>query len=93
MRLQAAGPNLEGLIENAAVYFNVDTEDLRSASKERKISHARSVVCYLAVRKLMISCADADRALKISPSMVSKAVIKGRAVQDRKKILKDLFEP
>ena len=91
-QLQADGPNLETLIEKAAVYFKVDIEELKTGSKERKISHARSVVCYLAVRKLMISCADAARALKISPSTVSKAAIKGRAVQDRKKILKDLLE-
>jgi hypothetical protein len=90
-RLLAAGPNLEALIENAALYFKVDVEDLKSASKERNISHARSVVCYLAVRKLMISCADVARALKISPSTVSKTVIKGRAVNDRKKIQADLL--
>ncbi|CAB1085043.1 hypothetical protein D1AOALGA4SA_12540 [Olavius algarvensis Delta 1 endosymbiont] len=90
-RLQADGPNLETLIEKAAVYFEVDIEELTTPSKERRISHARSVVCYLAVRKLIISCANVARTLKISPSTVSKAVIKGRAVQDRKKILKDLL--
>ena len=89
---QAAGPDLEALIEKTSVYFNVDIEDLKTASKERNISHARSVVCYLAVRKLMVSCADVARTLKISPSTVSKAVIKGRAAKDRKKILKDLLE-
>jgi len=90
-RLQAAGPDLEALIERAAVYFKVDAEDLKTASKERSISHARSVVCYLAVRKLMISCTDVARELKISPSTVSKTVIKGRAVHDRKKIQTDLL--
>jgi putative transposase len=90
-RLQAAGPDLEALIEKAADYFKVDIEDLKTASKERRISHARSMVCYLAVRKLMISCAEVARALKISPSTVSKTVIKGRVVYDRKKIQKDLL--
>jgi hypothetical protein len=91
-RRQAAGPNLEALIEKAAVYFKVDIDELKTASKQRNISHARSVVCYLAVRKLMISCTNVARALKISPSTVSKAVAKGRSVQDQKKILNDLFK-
>lgn len=91
IRLQAAGPGLEALIEKTAVYFKVDIEDLKTASKERNISYARSLVCYLAVRKLLISCADVARSLKISPSTVSKNVIKGRAAHDRKQIQKDLL--
>ena len=90
-RLQAAGPDLEALIEKAAAYFKVDIEDLKTVSKERRISRARMMVCYLAVRKLMISCAEVARALKISPSTVSKAVIKGRAAIDREEMQKDLL--
>jgi len=85
-RLRAVGPDLEDLIANAAAYFKVDIEDLRSATKERQISRARSVLCYLAVRKLAVSGAEVARALKISPSAVSKAIIKGRMEADREKI-------
>lgn len=85
-RLKAVGPDLDGLIEKVAVYFKVDIEELKTASKERRISRARSILSYLAVRKLMISCADVARVLNISPSAVSKAVIKGQAVTDRRKI-------
>ena len=74
-----------------AVYFKVNIEDLKTASKEREISRARSMVSYLAVRKLMNSCAAVARALNVTPSTVSKAVIKGRIAIDRKKIEKDIL--
>jgi REP element-mobilizing transposase RayT len=90
-RLQAAGPDLEALIAKVAAYFKVDLDELKTVSKERKISHARKMLCYLAVRKLAISCAEVARALKISPSTVSKAVIKGQAADDRKQIQKDIL--
>ena len=90
-RLQLAGPDLDALIEKVATYFNVDTEDLKTGSKERRISRARMMLCYLAVRRLAISCAEVARALEISPSTVSKAVIKGRVAADQKKIQKDIL--
>jgi REP-associated tyrosine transposase len=90
-RLQLVGPDLEALIEKVASYFKVDTEDLKTGSKERKISRARRMLCYLAVRKLSISGAEVARLLKISPSTVSKAVIKGRGASNRKKIQNDIL--
>ncbi|MGD9301182.1 MAG: helix-turn-helix domain-containing protein [Desulfobacterales bacterium] len=91
-RIKAVGPDLDSLVEKVAVYFKIDTEDLKTASKERRISRARSILSYLAVRKMMISCAEVARALNISPSAVSKAVIKGRALIDRKQIQKQLLD-
>jgi REP element-mobilizing transposase RayT len=90
-RIQAEGPSLEAVVEKVANYFQVDIEDLQSSSKARRISRARSMVSYLAVRKLMISCADVARLLKVSPSTVSKAVIKGREANDLKIIQKDIL--
>ena len=90
-RLETTGPNLEALIEKVAAYYKVSGEDLKTASKEREISRARSMVSYLAVRKLMNSCAAVARALNVTPSTVSKAVIKGRIAIDRKKIEKDIL--
>ncbi len=74
-----------------AAYFKVDIEDLKTVSKQRKISRARKMTCYLAVRKLAISCAEVARVLKISPSTVSKAVIKGQVAAGRNEIQKDIL--
>ncbi len=89
--LQATGPDLYKLIKKIADYYEVDVEDLKTASKVRTISRARFLICYLAVRKLMISCAEVARALNISPSTVSKAVSKGKMVVDRKRVQEKLL--
>jgi REP element-mobilizing transposase RayT len=89
--LQATGPDLEQLIKKVATYHHIEIAVLKTATKARKVSLARSLICYLAVRKLLHSCAEVARALNISPSAVSKAVVKGQALTNRatmeKKIL------
>jgi hypothetical protein len=45
--------------------------ELKKVTNARQVSLARSVHCYLAVRKLLFSCAEVARALNISPSAVS----------------------
>jgi REP element-mobilizing transposase RayT len=89
--LQATGPDLSRLIKKVAKFYQIETEELKTASKAKQISLARSILCYLAVRKLMFSCVEVARALNISPSAVSKAVIKGQALADRPKIQKEIL--
>jgi len=90
--LQAKGPDLEQLIKKVSKYYHIDIEDLKTASKARTVSLARSVLCYLAVRKLLFSCAEVARTLNISASSVSKAVAKGRALASRTKIQMEILE-
>jgi hypothetical protein len=90
--LQATGPDLTQLIQRVAKYYHIDMAVLKTATKAREVSLARSIFCYLAVRKLLFSCAEVARALNISPSAVSKAVVKGQALSDRMKIEKDILE-
>jgi chromosomal replication initiation ATPase DnaA len=44
--------SLQGLVEKMARYYKIDPKNLKSASKERPITEARRVLCYIAVRKL-----------------------------------------
>jgi chromosomal replication initiation ATPase DnaA len=83
--LQATGPELAQLIKVVAKYDHIDITELKTATKARQVSLARSVFCYLAVRKLLFSCAEVARALNISPSAVSKAGAKGQALSNRTK--------
>lgn len=76
-RLQATALDLGQLIKNVANHYQVSEEALKTPSKARTVSLARCVLCYLAVRKLFYSCAEVVRGLHISPSAVSKSVIKG----------------
>jgi REP element-mobilizing transposase RayT len=89
--LQATGPDLEQLIKAVAKFYHIDIAELKTSCKARNVSLARSILCYLAVRKLLISCAEVARVLNISPSAVSKAVTKGQAASDLKKIQKTIL--
>jgi REP element-mobilizing transposase RayT len=92
MLIRPRGPNLNDLIKMVAEHFHIDSEDIMTTSKERKISGARAVLCYLGTRKLMISCADIARELNISPSTVSRASGRGRNLPESREIDRKLFE-
>jgi hypothetical protein len=81
-RLQASGIDIDTLISRVAAYYKIAPEDLKTASKEVSITKARTVLCYIAVRKLMISCADVARRMKISPATVSRAVSRASSIED-----------
>ena len=90
-RLAATGPNFETLLRKVARYYRIDPDDLKTAGKESTLTKARTVLCYLAVRKLQISCADVARKLKISPATVSRAASRGKSVPNLKQIQKELI--
>ena len=50
-RLQVSVISLQGLVEKVARYYKIDPKNLMSASKERRITEARRVLCYIAVTK------------------------------------------
>ncbi|UCE55705.1 MAG: hypothetical protein JSV31_09720 [Desulfobacterales bacterium] len=61
-RLQVSVISLQALIDKVAQYYKIDPEKLRSASKERPVTEARRVLCYIAVRKLGFQCSDVSKA-------------------------------
>ncbi len=91
-RLQSSGIELNALVASVAEYYKISPEDLMTASKQATITKARTVLCYLAVRKLRISCADVARKMKISPSTVSGAVSRAVTIKNLKSIQDDLIQ-
>jgi len=87
-RVRTAGPDLDTLIERVTDYYHLDADDLRTSSKGRQITRARRVFCKVAVKELLLSCAELARALNISPSAVSKGAKRGQEVSDRREIEK-----
>jgi putative transposase len=77
---KARGIDVETLLKRVAGYYKIDTDELRTRSKVSGIVTARAVLCYLAVRKLNISCAALAGKLNITPSAVSKAVKRGQSM-------------
>ena len=81
----------KSFLRKVAGYYRIDPDDLKTASKESTLTKARTVLCYLAVRRLMISCADVARHLKISPVTVSRAASRGANLPDLKRIQNELL--
>jgi putative transposase len=76
--LRQRGVNLERLLEKVAGQFGVDSKDLKSGSKVSTVAKARAVLCYLGVRKLGLTSVTISKELGISPSAVSKAIVRAQ---------------
>jgi chromosomal replication initiation ATPase DnaA len=92
-RLGRRGKNLRWIIEKVAGGFGVDTDDLKSGSRSRKVAKARAAICYIAVREFCLSCAAVAKELMISPSAVSKSAVRGRRELDHAVIQEFLESP
>ena len=90
-RLQVSVISLQALIEKVAHYSKIDPENLKSASKERPVTEARRILCYIAVRKLGYKCSDISKTVGISAVTVSKAVSLGSKLSEIGKIQKQIL--
>ena len=90
-RLGSAGITFEALLLKVARYFKVETEEIKTGSRERGIVHARSVFCTLAVKRLGENGVSMARELRISPSAISKAIKRGQGILRTGEIEKAIF--
>ena len=74
-----------------ARYYKIEPENLISASKERPVTKARRVLCYIAVRKLRYKCTDVSKTGDIRAVTVSKAVTLGSKLSEIAKIQKQIL--
>ena len=79
------------LLAKVARYYNVDIEECLSGARQQKVVDARSILCYLAVRKFGFSCLDVSRKLNVSPGCVSRAVVRGHATLSGKEVEQQLL--
>jgi chromosomal replication initiation ATPase DnaA len=89
-RLQVNAVSLQALIDKVAQCFKIGAENLKSASKERRITKARRALCYIAVRKVGYKCSDVSKTVGISAATVSKAVSLGRKLPETAKIQRQI---
>ncbi len=90
-RLQVSVISLQAFIEKVAQFYKIDPENLKSASKERPVTKARRVLCYIAVRKLGYKCSDVSKIVGISAGTVSKAAGLGSKLSQIGKIQKQIL--
>ncbi len=78
--IKKSGIDLDSLLEKVRNHFCVDVKELKSGSRSRDIAKARSVLCCLGVRNLGLTCVTMAKALGVSPSAVSKSIVRGRNI-------------
>jgi putative transposase len=91
-RFQVSGLSFDILVSSVADYFGLKADKLITACKEPIVVKARSTLCYIAVRKLMLSGKQVALKLNISPSAVSKAIRRGESILLETEIEKVLGE-
>lgn len=90
--LRQSGVNLKRLLEKVADHFGLETEDLKSASKVPAVVKARSILCYVGVRKLGLTSVSVAKELGVSPSAVSKSIVRGQQALGKDAIEEYLLE-
>ena len=90
--LKSRGLNWETLLSKVATFYEIECASLETGSKSPGIVKARSVLCYLAVRKLSVTGTAVATKLNITPSAVSKAVTRGQELLRNTKLEETLLE-
>jgi len=80
--------SLEEVIDAVAQYMGVSIEEIKSSSRKRKLSYARSVVAYAAIRNMGYKGTEVAKILSLSPGTVSQNIDKGKILIDQHKELK-----
>jgi len=88
----AKGFKIDQLIMTVAEYLGLDVDLIVRKGSKRSIALARSIICALAVDRLIFSGADVARKLNITPSAVSKLVVRGRGESILHEVEAKIFE-
>lgn len=68
------GAKFEPLLGRVARYCSVGNAEIASRTLRPDILRARTLVCYLAVRRYGLTIAEVSRALRVSPRSVGRAI-------------------
>jgi REP element-mobilizing transposase RayT len=85
-KLNADGIDIPKVIDRVARAIGISAGMIRTPGKQAALVEARSIVCFLAVRELGATAVLVSKELGICQSAVSKAIIRGRALAERRGI-------
>lgn len=88
---EASPPSLQEVIEQVATVYGLEPTALRQGSKQKQIVNARSVICFLAVRRFGYRGVQVSKSLALSASGVVLAAERGGAIFAMTEKLWDLF--
>ena len=84
--LRQRGIDMQQLVERIGGHFGPEIEDLKSGSKVSSIAKARAVLCYVGARQLGLPSVSIAEELGVSPSGVSRAILRGQKLLGQKDI-------
>ena len=88
----AKGIDLDYVLSTVSDYFGIERESIKGTGKRPMLSLARAIVCLLAVDKLKISGREVARRLGLTPSAVSKALVRAKYNTQSEAIWKEIIE-
>ena len=59
-------------------HFEIKSDEIKSQSRRRAVARSRAVISHVAIEQMGFSGADVARVLNITPSAVSKLVLRAR---------------
>ena len=83
---------LEQLANRVIAYFGIKIEDILGKSQKNRISTARSVICYFAIKKMGYSGISVGKFLKIRRYSALRCAERGKKVFDTDKKLWDVLQ-
>jgi REP element-mobilizing transposase RayT len=78
LRLLTSTPAIDAVCRHVCAAYSVSAAELRSASRRRCVTEARTAVSWIAVRELGYSGADVARFLGVTNSCVTRSVAAGK---------------
>jgi REP element-mobilizing transposase RayT len=90
--LKGQGFTLDVLLSKVAAYYKIKAEDLKKRTKHRTVVKARSVLCHLAVRELLVTGTEVAKTLHLTQAAVSKALGRGELIARSEDVKKILFK-
>jgi REP element-mobilizing transposase RayT len=91
MRFRSKGIRIEKIIDAASEYFEIKGDEIKSPSRRRKIARARAVISMAAIDQAGFTGADVARALNLTPSAISKLVLRVRNDPALKAVVNDVL--
>ena len=85
------GLTLQTLLEQVAQQMDLAPADVLSTGRQRTVARARAIVCALAIEYSGISGREISRQLNLSPSAVSKLLLRGRRDTLTEELARALF--
>ena len=72
-------------------YFEIESDEIKSQSRRRAVARSRAVISIVAIEQVGFNGADVARALNLTPSAISKLVLRARNDAELKNIVNDVL--